>query len=164
MQIQIFTDSTHYKQVDSHFSVGEVKLKYRPVTKCSPKITSSKDCYEILKKIYNRDTISLNEQFVVLFLDRNNKVLGHSILSIGGIGGTVADQRLLFQRALLMNASGIILSHNHPSGNLNPSTADIGLTKKVIATGKILEIQVLDHLILINEGYRSMADERDVTF
>lgn len=79
-------------------------------------------------------------------------------MSSGGIAGTVADPKVIFQIALLTNASGIICAHNHPSGNLKPSAGDIVLTKKLVDGGKLLEVQVLDHLIITPTGYHSMAD------
>ena len=80
-------------------------------------------------------------------------------VSTGGMSGTVADPKLIFAAALKAGASGMILSHNHPSSNLQPSDADILLTKKVKAGGELLEISVLDHLIVTSEGYFSFADE-----
>jgi DNA repair protein RadC len=92
-------------------------------------------------------------------LNRASKPLGWVKISQGGITGTVADPRLIFQAALLTNSSALILSHNHPSGNLNPSQADIELTRKIKEGGKILEISLLDHLIISGDGYYSFADE-----
>jgi DNA repair protein RadC len=94
-----------------------------------------------------------------LLLNRGNKVLGWANISNGGITGTVADPLLIFQTALLTNATSIILSHNHPSGNRTPSSADIDLTRKVKSAGQILEIMVLDHVIVTTDGYYSFADE-----
>jgi DNA repair protein RadC len=94
-----------------------------------------------------------------MFTNRANKVLGIFELSTGGVSGTVADPKLIFAAALKVAASGLILSHNHPSGNLQPSQADIDLTRKIKEAGKLLEIQLLDHIILTTEGYYSFADE-----
>ena len=92
-------------------------------------------------------------------MNRNNKVLGIFEASTGGMAGTVADPKLIFSTALKACASYVILSHNHPSGNLKPSQADIALTQKLKQAGSFLEIEVLDHVILSNEGYYSFADE-----
>jgi DNA repair protein RadC len=94
-----------------------------------------------------------------MLLNRANKVLGVLEISSGGISGTVADPKLIFAAALKAGASGLILSHNHPSSNLKPSQADISLTKKVKEGGTLLEIFVLDHIIVTSEGYYSFADE-----
>ena len=98
----------------------------------------------------------------MLLLNRANKVLGYVLLSLGGTAGTVVDPKVIFQAALKTNAHGIILCHNHPSGNLTPSSQDISLTKQLRDAGKFLEIALLDHLILTTEGYYSFADEGQV--
>ena len=99
------------------------------------------------------------EQFKLLLLNRGNRVLGLLEVSSGGVAGTVADPKVIFAAALKASASSIILAHNHPSGQLKPSSADIALTNKLKRGGELLDIQVLDHLILSSEGYYSFADE-----
>ena len=94
-----------------------------------------------------------------MLLNRYNKVIGIFTVSQGGIAGTVADPKLIFACALKAAASGIILVHNHPSGSLQASQADMDLTKKLREGGKLLDIQVLDHIILTSEAYYSFADE-----
>lgn len=94
-----------------------------------------------------------------MLLNRANKVLGYYLVSIGGLTGTVVDQRIIFQVALKANACSIILAHNHPSGQLTPSQADIDLTKKIVSAGQFLDITVLDHIILTAENSYSFADE-----
>ncbi len=99
------------------------------------------------------------EVFAVLFLNRANKVVHFEIISEGGITGTVADPRIILKKALENNATAIILCHNHPSGNLQPSTADELLTKKIKTAASFLDILVTDHIIVSTEGYFSFADE-----
>jgi len=99
------------------------------------------------------------EQFWVILLNRANRILKKEQISSGGVSGTVADPKIIFKAALDQYASSIILVHNHPSGNLKPSQADIDLTNKMKAAGKLLEIPVLDHIIFGDEGYFSFADE-----
>jgi len=96
---------------------------------------------------------------IILLLDRSNSVLGYDMLSMGGITGTVADIRLLYSVALNSLATSIIMSHNHPSGNMIPSQSDIDLTKKVKEVGKVMDIQLLDHIIISTDRYYSFADE-----
>jgi len=121
-----------------------------------PKITSSRDVFELLKP----DLIDIShEEFWVLLLNRANRVLKKCQISQGGVSGTVADPKIIFKMALENLASGIILAHNHPSGNLTASQADIDLTRKLKEAGKLLEVQVLDHLILGGLKYFSFADE-----
>lgn len=99
------------------------------------------------------------ESFYALLLDRSNKLLGYLLVSVGGLTGTVVDPRIIFQTALKANSCGVILGHNHPSGNPRPSETDIRLTRKLMEAGKLLDIQVLDHLILIPGGFTSLANE-----
>ncbi len=121
-----------------------------------PKITCSRDAYEIIKP----ELMDLSyEVFWVLLLNRANQVIKKSQISTGGISGTVADPKIIFKVALESLCSAIILVHNHPSGNLKPSAADINLTKKLKDAGNLLEIPVLDHLIFTDNGYMSFADE-----
>lgn len=120
------------------------------------KITSSKLAYELIKP-FLQDLP--HEEFWVLLLNRANQLIKPIVISKGGVSGTVADPKIVFKQALEALASGIILIHNHPSGNLKPSQADINLTKKLKQAGIILEIPVLDHLIYTDSGYLSMADE-----
>src|SRR5690606_11374657 len=143
------------------YQVAEIQLVYKSNVKPSlrPKISHSKDAYQVLLESWDDTKIELLEQFKVMFTNRANKVLGIFELSTGGVSGTVADPKLIFAAALKVAASGLILSHNHPSGNLQPSQADIDLTRKIKEAGKLLEIQLLDHIILTTEGYYSFADE-----
>lgn len=124
--------------------------------KALPIIGSSQDAFHILQPLVaDLD----HEQFYILFLNRANKVMGHDRVSAGGVSGTVVDPKIIFRKALSAKASGIILCHNHPSGNLKPSQADRDITHKLFAAGKHLEINVIDHLIITHSGYFSFADE-----
>lgn len=128
--------------------VAEVKQK--------TKITSSKDGYTYFKpKLADLPY----EEFWILMLNRANKIIGEAQISDGGVAGTVADPKRIFKTALDNSASSIILCHNHPSGNTNPSEADKQLTRKINEAGKLLDISVLDHLIITDNGYYSFADE-----
>jgi len=143
------------------YQVAEIQLSYKSNIKPSqrPKINSSRDAHTVLKETWDETKIELVEQFKVMLTNRANKVLGIFEVSTGGISGTVADPKLIFAAAIKAAASGIILSHNHPSGNSQPSQADIDLTRKIREAGRFLEIQLLDHIIITTEGYYSFADE-----
>lgn len=143
------------------YQVAEVELLYRSTVKPAlrPKITSSRTAYEVLLQGWDQNKIEFVEQFKVLLMNTANKVLGIYEMSTGGVAATVVDAKLIFSAALKANASGIILSHNHPSGNLQPSSEDINLTKKLDEGGKFLDIRVLDHLIVTPDGYYSFRDE-----
>ncbi|MEM6525888.1 MAG: DNA repair protein RadC [Bacteroidota bacterium] len=121
-----------------------------------PKIRSSKDAYNLMRS----DLLDLShEEFWCLLLNRSNLVIKKHLVSSGGVSGTVADPKLIFKAALDVLASGIILVHNHPSGNLEPSQSDINLTKKMKTAAMALDISLHDHLIFTEQGYFSFADE-----
>jgi DNA repair protein RadC len=119
-------------------------------------VNGSRSVYNVLR----RHLVDLNhEEFWILLLSRNCKIIAKELISKGGLSGTVADPKIIFSIALQHQASSIILAHNHPSGNLKPSQQDIDLTKKIHAAGRILDIGVLDHLIITDGGFFSFADE-----
>jgi DNA repair protein RadC len=123
-------------------------------------VKSSKDAFDIFMEHWDLDCIEHVEEFKLMLLTRSNKVLGIASISKGGINGTVTDVRIILQYAIKANASGIIICHNHPSGNLQPTESDLAITNKVKDSAKLMDIQLLDHLIIIPEGkYFSMADE-----
>ena len=142
------------------FTVAEIELQYKTEVKARdrPQMKSSKTAYEIFMQAWS-DNIELYEEFCILLLNRSNRILGIVHISKGGTSGTVVDAKMIFAAALKANASSVILGHNHPSGNLNPSQADIDITRKLRRGGELLDIAVLDHLILTKEGYYSFADE-----
>ena len=121
-----------------------------------PKITCSNHAYELLKPELLDQR---QEEFWIILLNRANLVIKKIQVSSGGVSGTVADPKLIFKQAMENLASSIILAHNHPSGNLQPSDADMKLTKKLKECGAIVDIPVVDHIIFGNTGYISFADE-----
>lgn len=122
-------------------------------------IQSSDDAYDELKGVMMDLS---HEEFWLLSLNRANEVLRKDLVSRGGMTGTVADPKIIFQRALKNKAVAIIVAHNHPSGQLNPSESDLKITKKLVEAGEVLEIPVLDHLIVTNKGYFSFADNGEL--
>jgi DNA repair protein RadC len=143
------------------YQVAEIQLTYKSNVKPSqrPKISGSRDAYTILKENWDQGKIEFVEQFKAMFTNRANRVLGILDVSTGGVTGTVADPRVIFAAGIKAGACGVIVAHNHPSGNLLASQSDIELTKRLKEAGKILEIQLLDHVIVTSEGYFSFADE-----
>ncbi len=121
-----------------------------------PQVTSSRDAYDYVLPFFQ---YLPHEEFYVLLMSRSNQILKHVQISKGGVSGTVVDSKIVFKAAIEELASGIILCHNHPSGNLKPSQSDIDLTNKIQKAGQALDIQVFDHLIITNESYYSFADE-----
>jgi DNA repair protein RadC len=120
-----------------------------------PQIKCSKDVADIFQPLLSD---LAHEEFWILFLNRSNKVINRMKLSQGGISGTVTDVRIVMKKAIEYLASGIIVCHNHPSGNLNPSESDSRITQKIKEAGSLMEIQLLDHLIISDKDYYSFAD------
>ena len=118
-------------------------------------IKASKDVADIFQPILSDLS---HEEFWILYLNRSNKVISRMKLSQGGVSGTVTDVRIVMKKAVELLASGIILCHNHPSGNLNPSDADSKITQKIKEAGSLMDIQLLDHLIISDKDYYSFAD------
>lgn len=141
------------------FSLNEITVSYSHKTKPSslPQIGCSRDVYDLVSPSW--DDIDYRESFKILLLTRANRVLGISSLFKGGQSGVVVDPKFVFQTALKCSAASIILMHNHPSGNLEPSDADRKLTKKVVEIGKLLELPILDHIIFTSETFCSLANE-----
>lgn len=144
-------------------NLAEVQAVYKNKVKAAdrPKIEKSDDVVNCLRAVWNDDSIEHVEEAVMLLLNKNNKVLGWVKLSSGGVAGTVVDPKVIFQFALKTNASAIILSHNHPSGNLKPSNDDIKITNKIKTAGDFLDIKLLDHIIITADSHYSMADNGD---
>ena len=148
------------KHFETSPELAEIKVSYKSKQKSKVKITNSLDVFNVLFPLFDIDTIEYQEQFYLLLLNRANSVMGWIKLSTGGTSGTVVDPKIVFALALQTNASSIILSHNHPSGNIQPSQCDIDLTKKINNSGRMLEIKLLDHIIMAPDGkHYSFADE-----
>ncbi|WP_439184766.1 JAB domain-containing protein [Carboxylicivirga taeanensis] len=140
--------------------LAEVKVSYSTSIKAADrkKVTCSNDVADLFRNLWSID-IELKEAVYLLLLNRANKVLGYHLLSIGGLSGCIMDIRLIYQVGLLCNASSIIIAHNHPSGNTEPSEVDKRITQKLKRAGETMDIALLDHLIITNESYYSFADE-----
>ncbi|WP_027376234.1 RadC family protein [Kaistella palustris] len=119
-------------------------------------ITQSSDIYKVLQPFLGD---LRTEEFWAVFLNQNNRILGKAKLSSGGINQSVVDVRILFKTALEHFSTGIIIAHNHPSGNLKPSQEDLKITKQISDAGTLLNIQLLDHLIIAQNSFLSFADE-----
>lgn len=156
------------KELSKFKGIGEAKAitivaalelgRRRKDTETPPleKIISSKDAHSVIKA----DLADLaHEEFWVLLLNRANVLLGKYLLSKGGQSGTVVDPKMVFKVALEHGAAALILVHNHPSGSLKPSDTDVSITKKIMALGKMMEVEVHDHLIVYNDQFLSLADE-----
>ena len=140
---------------------AEIQLTYRPVIKAQhrPKVETGRQAYELLLSSWDKGNIEFIEQFKLMLLSRSNKVLGIYTVSTGGMAGCFVDVKLVFASALLSCAHNVILAHNHPSGNLRPSELDLSMTRRIKEAGRVLDIQVLDHIIITTDSYYSFADE-----
>ena len=140
-------------------TVAEIQVSYKPNKVFKFKIEDSKKSFELILQKWEQDRIEMQEEVKVLLLNRNNKVLGIYALAKGGITSCVVDVRIILAVALKALATGIILVHNHPSGNLNPSTDDKKITEQLNSSCKLMGITLLDHLIITKDDYFSFADE-----
>ena len=145
--------------LETLYNIAEIQVSYTPnLTKAERhRVTGSSAAYEVLKVAFTKE-MHLFESFKVLLLNNSNDVLGIYTASNGGITGTLVDVRLILSRALLANATAMILAHNHPSGTLNPSQADKDITAKIKKAAEYLDIKTLDHVIVTAESYYSFAD------
>lgn len=141
--------------------VSEVELLYKSKVKASdrPFVKCSADIEKVLRHFYDENTIELQEQFYVLYLNRAYRVLGIYKVSTGGITCVIVDPKLIMAMALRLASCYLILSHCHPSGSLKPSNADITLTQKIKQAASFFDMKVLDHLILTSNEYLSFTDE-----
>jgi DNA repair protein RadC len=140
--------------------IAEIKISYKP-NKLGKgiKITDSNKAYHVLLDNWNKDTLNLYEEFKVLLMNNSNEVLGIHTLSSGGITGTLVDIRILYSILLKSCSTSFITVHNHPSGKLKPSQADISIYNKIKDAAKLFDINYLDNLILTESGKYSFMDE-----
>ena len=141
-------------------NIAEIQISYsaKIAKKFRIKINKSEDAYLSFLNSWSHDLIELQEEFKILLLNNANEVLGIQNLSKGSTNGVNVDMKLLFAVALKACATGIIIAHNHPTGNLQPSESDKNLTNKIKDSGKLLDIKLLDHLIVTKDSFFSLAD------
>jgi DNA repair protein RadC len=142
-------------------TISEINISYKPSPqsrKMNP-ILSSADAYGVLKHLYNQDLICAREEFIVIYLNNSGRVLGHFRAFTGGITSVTCDLRIILGVGLKSLSASIILSHNHPSGNLKPSKSDLNLTQRIHKACKLLDLQLFDHILISEEGYYSFADD-----
>lgn len=145
--------------------VSEIQIKYLPKKGKKPIgcITTSKQAHAYIHSLFNPDTIGLQEQVVVIYLNKASFVIGHYHCSKGGTSASIVDIKLIMAVALKCAASSIIISHNHPSGNLKPSNADKVLTTKLKEASRFFEMELMDHLIIsASPDYYSFSDNLEI--
>ena len=138
-------------------TIEKISLKKDPTNFERVKITSSQDSADYIRQFYS-DDIEIFESFFILLLNRQNKTIGYAKISQGGVAGTVVDSKIVLKYIVDTLASAVILCHNHPSGNLNPSTQDLEITKKLSQAANLVDSQVMDHIILTPDSFYSFAD------
>ena len=143
-------------------NMPEITLKYKTGNYKKTNISTSLDAFQVLLELYDDDTVDYKETAYVLFLNKANNTIGWIKISEGGTSSTIIDQKIIFATALKCNASGIILSHNHPSGQLRASDEDRKMTSNLATIGYIMGIEVLDHVIVCRSGYYSMNEEGEM--
>ena len=142
--------------------IAEVKVSYTSKVKAKDRVVvrTSADAYRAVRSLYDDDTIDYVESSYVLLLNRANQVIGKKLLSTGGTSSCIVDVKVIAQISLSTNAHAIIMTHNHPSGNISASDQDISITRRVKNALDLFDIKVLDHIIVTSDnGYTSMADE-----
>ena len=137
----------------------EITLKLKKSETLNVKIRNSADTVNVFRQIWDKDSLDIYESVICIFLNRANNTIGWFKVSQGGLCGTVVDNKLILSTGLKCLASNIIIAHNHPSGNTQPSESDINITKKLKQASDVVEINLLDHIIITSDGYYSMADE-----
>jgi DNA repair protein RadC len=143
-------------------NIAEIKVSYNPLRDPRewPALNNSARTHELVRSLFPEDQVTLQEHFIVVYLNKSNRILGCYRHSTGGITGTVADIRIILAVALKGAATGLVLAHNHPSGNVKPSGPDIELTRKIRDAAQLMDIKLLDHIIISGwEEYYSFADE-----
>lgn len=149
------------QQENQLFTVAELTLSYRPTIKPNqrPKIKTPEQAHKIFLEHWNEDKIYLSEQFYMMLLNVRGNVLGIIELSSGGMSGTVVDLKMVFATALKACANSIIVAHNHPSGDIRPSEQDKAITNRIAEAGKILQVELSDHLIISPDNFFSFSKE-----
>lgn len=147
------------KQVSKLQIIPKVELTFNTKDKITGAIGSAAEVAELISKFFPKNTIGVREQFFVIYLNTKNKIIGVHKHSVGGINNSIVDMRILFSIALKSLSSQIIVAHNHPSGGLKPSLQDLRITKQIASAGKLLQIDLLDHVIITEDDYYSFAEE-----
>jgi DNA repair protein RadC len=150
--------------MEKMIKVAEIEISYKPIKAIKPQIENSQKAYDHLLQFFTKETLAIQEQFVIMYLNNANRIIGMYRVSKGGITETVVDPRIVLGTALKIAATGIILAHNHPSGQLKPSQADLAITKKIKGAAEFIDIRVNDHIIIsgIDDDYYSFADNGDL--
>ena len=149
----------YLQQLKGNWSVGEIKISYKPLITDHTVITSSYQAYELIKQLWDNEKINLQEQFAALFMNTSKKTIGWKLLNTGTTANCLVDIKLLVSLALHCMCTHIVIVHNHPSGNLKTSDSDETITKTIKDALKLIDVQLMDHLIITENGHYSFSDE-----
>jgi len=149
----------YLQQLKGNWTVAEIEISYKPLITDHTIIKSSSQAYELINSLWNKETINLQEQFAALFFNQSKKMIGWRVISTGNMTKCIVDIKLLVSLALHCMCTHVVIVHNHPSGNLKPSQSDEDITKTIKDALKLIDVQVMDHLIITECGYYSFSDE-----
>lgn len=150
---------TPFYHMNQNLKVAELLVSYSPNIISEQKISNSRETYSLITNHWNLDTMEMYEEVKIILFNRANKALGVYDLSKGGISSSIIDVKIILSIVLKTLASGIIIVHNHPSGNLTPSKFDLDVTQKLKSACDLMDVALLDHLIISKENYFSFADD-----
>ena len=153
------TKKQRLKELKTDWAFAEIVISYNTVIVNKTIITSAEDAYKVIQSLWNKDLINLQEQFMAYYLNRANQLIGYRLLTTGSMHSTSVDIRLLVSLALHCMASNVIIAHNHPSNNLQASKADEQITLQTRDALKLIDVKLLDHLIISENGYLSLREE-----
>ncbi len=156
---KIIYSQTPFYHMNQNLKVAELLVSYSPNIISEQKISNSRETYSLITNHWNLDTMEMYEEVKIILFNRANKALGVYDLSKGGMSSSIIDVKIILSIVLKTLASGIILVHNHPSGNLVPSKFDIDVTQKLKSAYDLMDVAFLDHLIISKENYFSFADD-----
>ena len=146
-------------QLKGPWTVAEIEISYKPIITNHTVISSSFQAYELIKQLWDNEKINLQEQFAALFFNQSKKIIGWKVLSTGNMTKCIVDIKLVVSLALHCMCTHVMIVHNHPSGNLKTSQCDESITQRVKDALKLIDVQLIDHLIIIENGYFSFNDE-----
>jgi len=136
----------------------ETNIKYPDLTEMpKKKITSPRDFFDLFLPVFKEEPVEI---FIVAWLSTANRIIGFEKVSVGNLNSSIVDPRSVFRSAIVANSASIIVAHNHPSGNPEPSDEDVAITKKLVESGKVLGVHVFDHLIFAEDSYTSFVERR----
>jgi DNA repair protein RadC len=145
------------QNLKSESMLAELSISYKVAPNTLPKVTKAEEIYEFLKEIWNKELINVQEQCVALFLNNSNRVIGYKLIGTGTMKMCVIDVKLVVSLALHSMCEAVVLAHNHPTGNLKPSTQDEAITNKIKQALQLIEVRFIDHIIISEAGYLSFA-------